>query len=132
MNASNEPEPQDSPADDCVPVVIQCQLCTSCRSWLPLNQFGRDRHRPSGHTKSCRDCRRKSYLRNRTQSKLRDAKVHQAQRAESYRVRFEALLSALPDYVFDLVPVELRPSPMQLRVHRAAHRKRSAGLVVVY
>jgi hypothetical protein len=97
-----------------------------------LSQFHLSASEPEGRTKSCKDCRRREYLRNRTQARLRDAKNHQARRAEDYRARFEALLSALPDLVLDRLPSPIRPSPMQRRVARAAHRKRAAGLPVVY
>jgi hypothetical protein len=71
-------------------------------------------------------------MRNRTQARLRDAKNHQTQRAADYRARFEALLDALSDAILDRLPASLQPSPMQRRVARAAHRKRSAGLPVIY
>ena len=111
---------------------VDCKLCGSCHSWLPLSQFGADRGQPTGHTGACRECRRRGYLRNRTQARLRDAKNHQARRAEHYRARFEALLAALPNWTLDRLPAALRPTPMQCRVARAAHRKRSVGLPVVY
>jgi hypothetical protein len=108
------------------------KFCGSCHSWLPTSQFTADSSRPDGLARACRDCRRRTYLRNRTQARLRDAKNHQARRAEDYRARFEALIAALPDAVLDRLPAALRPTPMQRRVARAAHRKRSAGLPVVY
>lgn len=104
--------------------------CSSCDSWLPLDQFGRDSHQPSGYTKSCRDCRRRCYRRNRPQARLRDAKSHQTRRAENYRARFDALVAALPDPVLDRLPDVIRPTPMQRRLARAAARKRAAGLPV--
>ena len=108
------------------------KFCGSCNSWLPVHCFGKDASQPSGHAKACRECRRREYLRNRTQARLRDAKNHQARRAEHYRARFEALLANLPDYILDRLPEGLRPTPMQRRVHRAAYRKRVVGLPVVY
>lgn len=114
------------------PAGTECKFCGSCRSWLPLSHFGADSSQPSGHAKACRECRRRDYLRNRTHARLRDAKNHQSRRADDYRARFEALLSALPDVILDRLPAALRPTPMQRRVARAAHRKRSAGLPVVY
>lgn len=126
------PSPGMSPATDAPSAGIECKFCGSCRSWLPLSQFHHDSSQPSGHTKACRECRRREYFRNRTQARLRDAKNHQARRAEEYRARFEAILAALPDAILDRLPAPLRPSPMQRRVARAAHRKRSAGLPVIY
>lgn len=136
------PVPQVPPASSCVLSVIpavaeghsgsEWKHCGSCRSWLPLSQFGQDHSQPSGHAKACRECRRREYLRNRTQARLRDAKGHQARRAEHYRARFEALLAALPEWVLDRLSADLQPTPMQRRVARAAHRKRAAGLPVIY
>jgi hypothetical protein len=112
--------------------LVAYKRCQSCGSWLPLSHFHRDSGRADGLARACRDCRRREYRRNRKQAQLRDAKNYQARRAEDYRARFEALLAALPDLILDRLPVSLQPTPMQRRVARAAHRKRSAGLPVIY
>ncbi len=136
------PVPQVPPASSCAlsvtPAVTEghsggdFKYCGSCHSWLPLARFGQDHSQPSGHAKACRDCRAREYKRNRTQCRLRDAKNHQMRRAEHYRSRYEALIAALPDWVLGRLPADIRPTAMQLRVHRAAHRKRAVGLPVTY
>ena len=115
-----------------LPAGVPFKRCGSCGSWLRAAYFGSDASRHDGLTATCRECRRRCYERNRTQARLRDAKNHQARRAAFYRARYEALLAALPDLVLDRLPEGLRPSAMQRRVHRAAHRKRAAGLPVTY
>jgi hypothetical protein len=106
---------------------IETKRCGACRSWLPVDQFGADASQPSGLAKSCRGCRADAHRRHRASSSLRSSRDHARRKAELWRTRFDALVSALAPDVLASLPADLRPTPHALRRARAAHRRATSG-----
>lgn len=88
--------PNPAPYRGTMPDPIPYKRCNCCRSVLPLSMFGSDADQLDGHARSCRECRRESYRRNRALSSLRSARDYQRRTAARIRAECRALLLALP------------------------------------